>query len=348
MEEQTEPRQTEKRETRDEKRNRVIEEKISRLREIRGMALEEITGYVYRETWEGGRQALPPVEEILLDHEIGLRYGPGKYIVTYHLILDDGSRKMQTERYNIGPEYTQLHLDDCRATGRRSFIDGAAMVAGAPRPGPGIMDFLNEDKAKGLLAIAGVLKMILGGNGAQGDQVETLKAVLDGNNKVLAAALQGRGGSGGMPPELITLLFDRATKPEKRENPAALLRDQMDLFKEIQVLSNPAAAAAQRAQEDEEEERSRHPMQKMIEKALEYLPGLLEKFNGNETAAAQHLKKTNFLVSSYLKKPDVARAFFDAVARDHGADAAARWAAGFGLNAAQFQTQSAAPGVIQL
>jgi hypothetical protein len=332
--------------SRQEKQSRIIEEKIARLREVRGLPLADVKGYVYRETWEGGRQALPPVEDILYDHEIGLRYGPGKYMVTYHIELDDGTKKMQSERYNIGPEYLQLHLDDCQMTGRRSFINPNTLVQGAQMSqGGGLMDLLTEEKAKGLLGILGALKMVLG-NGGQNDQVETLKAVLDGNNKVLAAALSGGRGGGGLPSELITLLFDRATKPQRQENSAALLRDQLDLFKEIQVISNPAAAAAQRAQDDEETERSRNPMEKMIEKALEYLPGLLEKFNGNETAAAQHLKKTNFIVSSYLKKPDVARAFFDAVSRDHGQAAAERWAAGFGFNPSQFVNNG--PGVINL
>jgi len=332
--------------SRQEKQNKILEDKIERLRTARGLPIMDIKGYVYRESWEGGRQALPPIDDILFDHEIGLLYGPGKYVVTYHYELEDGSKKMLSERYNIGPEYTQLHLEHCQSIGRQSFINPSTFLPGQQKPQPGLMDLFTEDKAKGLLAILGALKMVLGNGSGNNDQVETLKAVLDGNNKVLAAALGGRSGGGGRPNELITLLFDRATKPQRQENPAALLRDQLDLFKEIEVIRNPQAAALQAQQIQEEEDRNMSPIQKMIEKAMEHLPALLERFGGNEQAAAQHLKKTNFLVSSYLKKPDVAKAFFAAVEKDQGRAAAERWAAGFGFNPAQFSQQG--PGVIHL
>ena len=300
-----------------------------RLRELRGQNFEEVTGYCYRETWEGKKQALPGCSSILMDHEIGLMFGPGLYMVAYHY-ADPTGTGIHTERYNIGPEYEQLHIEHCNQTGQRCYIDRNAKISGMNAPAFQLSDLLNEDKAKGILGLLAAVKMFMAPQGAN-SEVETLKAVLDGNNKLLVAALGGRGQSGGIPDNLITLLFDRATKPaavSRESNPLNAFKEQLDIFKEIKILTDPQAAAA--AAESEKVE-SMGPMDKLIEKGLEMLPAVLEKFGGNEAAAAADLKK-NFLLRSYLNNPKTAKKFFVAVAADYGQAAAERWAQGFGIN----------------
>ncbi|MCK9492670.1 MAG: hypothetical protein M0Q24_11360, partial [Sulfurimonas sp.] len=65
--------------TREEKEAAQLEKHLGKLYQLRGMEGEEVKGYVYREVMGGSSASLPPVDRVLMDHELGQLYGPGKY-----------------------------------------------------------------------------------------------------------------------------------------------------------------------------------------------------------------------------------------------------------------------------
>ena len=112
------------------------------------------------------------------------------------------------------------------------------------------------------------------------------------------------------------------------------LREQLDLFHEIREAVAPAPAPVQQSE-------NAGPMQFFIDKAIELFPAILEKFNGNETAAAQAIKKENFLVRSMMKKPDVQKSFYRAAVENYGEQRADNIARGFGINPASLKATNA-------
>jgi len=332
MEENKEPRII----TRSERQEIRMRERLDRIEELRGEYIDDVTAYVYRETLSGENTSLPPVKGVLADHELGLLYGPGKYKVVYRyldLSGGDGQEKYTSTsvRYSIGPEYAQLHREDCAMHGRPCYFDARAAIPGIPAPQDnGLSSLLNEDKIKGIIALLGAFKMMIG----QDRGSDELRYMLAENTKLLQSAIAGRSqptsdfGSRMLEQMLPKLL------EHKEVNPMQQLDAQLNMFGKLQELTNPQIAQQRR---EEEEVKNQGPFAKLIDKAMDMLPAFLERFNGDEYAAAKAVKSENIMARMMLSNEDAQKAFYQATSQKYGQNAAERWAAGFGINPEKFR-----------
>ena len=309
------------RESRDQRKQRELSEKIDQLNSLRGLDFEEVIGYVYREVFGGGRQALPPVENIASDHDFGQLYGPGKYMVLYEVVLEDnGERVKRTIRYNIGPEYAAIHKQYCLENNRPCLLDSYGQQGGRG-PGFQISDYLTEDKVKGLIGLLGAVKMILGSR--NDSESETLKFMLEQQSKTLQAVLTQKPAASSMPDTLVSEAFKLLTHRQEPKNHLATMREQLDFMRDLQGITNPAPIV---------EEKELSPLEKLFEKALEIIPGLLQQHNGNIEKAAAAAKKQHPFITSFLKNRDAQRGAYSGLVKKYGKEAADRWAAGFGID----------------
>jgi len=327
---------------RKERQQAEMEDRIKRLSKLRGNeSIYDIIGYPYRELVGKTRSTLPPVDTFLEDHELGLMFGPGKYTVVYKYIdpisgKEDGE-ECSTISYSIGVEYTQLHREHCQQTGQHCYLDARSIVPGIPQqPESGLASLLNEDKMKGIIGLLSAVKMLLGND----DRGSVYRDQLDSQTKLLQAVLtKGQpGGGNGFSETLMTTAVSRLLEPPKQVDASQMLKDQLDLFSRFQELKDPAIA---RERQEQEEERMKSPLDRMIDKAMDYLPIFLERFNGDERAAAVQLKKEHPEAKLMLQSPKMRQQFYEAVCREHGQLSADKWAQGLGIDPASLRAPAA-------
>lgn len=326
--------------TREERQHEAMEARLDRLAELRGDAIEDVVGYVYRETWGSDKTSLPPIRGVLEDHELGLLYGPGRYIVSYRFVdlskirdEDDETelgylkKSSTTIRYSIGPEYADLHREDCATHGRKCYLDSRASIPGFESPKEtGLMSVFKDDNIKGVMAFLTVLKQFFPSHGGSDD----LRVMLAENTKIIQAMANGnRNASGMLPEKILELTMTKMLERPEQKSPGALLKEQMDIFDMIESRRNPEASERRREQE---EERMKTPFDKLIEKAMDVLPVFLAKFDGDESKAAAAVKRENPMASVMLRSPVAQKAFYRATVEKHGQLAADRWASAFGID----------------
>lgn len=301
--------------TREEKEAQQLERHLDVLHQLRGIDGEEVKGYVYREVMGGTNASLPPIDRVLMDHELGQLYGPGKYRVTY-MIFHGSNTTRKTERYNIGREFAALHRQFCEENGLPCYLfENTTMPGERPRSGGGLADFLGGGKAQELLALAAGIKQLFGAP-QQNDQKEILIELIRSNGKaqpqnnmgenIVAKALELMGGG-------------------RNESPVAMLSQQLDLFSKMQT-------TFQQPQPAEKDEDNMGFWGKGIEMALAALPQILQQNNGNIEQAAKNLKSQNASLRVALGIPSVQKQAYAELCKKYGQSQADRWAAGFGLN----------------
>jgi len=300
--------------TREEKEAAQLERHLDVLHNLRGIDGEEVKGYVYREVMGGSNASLPPVDRVLMDHELGQLYGPGKYRVTY-MIYHGGDTTRRTERYNIGREFAAVHRQFCEENGLPCYLDQSTAIPGERRPaGGGLADFLGSGKAQELLALAAGLKQLLGGG--QNDQKEILVEMIRAQN---------RPQSNGMGENIVAKALEMMGAP-RNASPVALLGEQLDFFQKMQNTFQP------QQQPEKEEAAPVGFWEKGIEMALAALPQILQQNNGNIEQAAKALKQQNASLRVALGMPSVQKQAYQELTKKYGQTQADRWAAGFGLN----------------
>jgi hypothetical protein len=327
--------------TKSERQQAHLEARLDRLLELRGENIDDVTGYVYRENWGSGKVSLPPIQGVLEDHEFGIHFGPGRYSVVYRFIdLDQETKgeedfkpKNTTIIYQIGPEYAELHREDCRINNRQCYIDSKAIIPGMEPPKESVLaSILNEDKIKGLVGLLGAVKLLLGNK----DGSEDLRMMLTENTKLLQTALGGsrKNESNSFPEKIMEISLNRLLENKPDKSPREQLKDQMEMFSMVRDLANPEAAETKRAAK---EESMKGPLEKMVDKAMDILPVFLERFNGDERKAAQAVQKENPMAKLLLSSKDAQEAFYRSTSRQYGSAAADRWAQGFGIDPSRFQ-----------
>jgi hypothetical protein len=297
--------------SKEEKEVAQLERHLDVLHSLRGIDGDEVKGYVYREVMGGTNASLPPVDRVLMDHELGELYGPGKYRVTY-IIWHGTEQTRKTERYNIGREFANVHRQYCSENGVQCYLDSNTMLPGERRPQMGISDFLGSGKAQEVLALVAGLKQILG-NG-QNDQKELLIEMIRSQNRPQA----------GMGETIVAKALEMMGSPKQNNSPASILGEQLDIFQKMQSTFLPPAA-----------EKDSEPMsfwEKGIEMAMGAIPQILAQNNGNIEQAAKALKQQNASLRIALGMPTVQKAAYKELAGKYGQAQADRWAVGFGLN----------------
>ncbi len=313
--------------SRAEREENAILKKIDSIRELRGADFDEIDAYVYRQSWgDGGNISLPKLHQILEDYDLGMIYGPGKYLVTYVYTDAAGETKKKQIKYNLGAEFAEVHRKYCAENGLPCYLRNDTLIPGQSQslPAPAglkLGDLLNKEKLEGLIMLAGTLKQFLGGSNDK--LIEMQSKMIQGMmtqqqppimNEIMGAAVKNLLN----PP--------RPAAAQAAAGPLAGVREQLSLFNELRETFAPESAPA--AAEG-------GTMSRIVEMVLPMLPALLEKFGGNiEAAAAAQMK--NPIVKSYLKDTKTQKELFQAIAQQQGIEAAKSWAAGFGLDPAQF------------
>lgn len=306
--------------TREEKEAAQLEKHLGKLHQLRGIDGEEVKGYVYREVMGGSSASLPPVDRVLMDHELGELYGPGKYKVVY-MIFHGSETTRATERYTIGREFALVHRQFCEENGLPCYLDANAAIPGERAQKTSFMDFLGGGKAQELLALAAGIKQLLG-NGAN-DQKEILIELIKNQNR----PAQGMGES------IVAKALEMMGQPKEAANPAALLSQQLDMFSQ---LKNTFAS------EKEEGGAQMGFWEKGIEMALAALPQILQQNNGNIDQAAKQLKAKNASLRIALGIPSVQKQAYNELTKRYGQSQADKWAFGFGLNPLNLRGEVAA------
>lgn len=314
--------------TREGREMKRLENRVVRLSDLQQLSetCDDVVGYVYREkSLDSSRTGSGRIRKVLDDHDFGIRFGPGDFFVTYKFHKNDNSIESTSIRYSNGMEYAVLHRQYCNEN-RIPFYDHAG--AFQQQNGGGIMDLLDRNRIEALAGLAGLAKQVFAPppNNADATNLKLME---------LLAARSNNGLSDQIVIESIKSMRPQAAAALPPPSPRESLRDQMDLFREL-------AEVRELVQPKDKEEKETGPMSFLIEKALEILPDILAKHNGNETAAAQALKQQNIFVRTMLKKPSVQKEFYAAAVENYGPESAARWARGFGLEPSAI-TSPAAP-----
>lgn len=314
--------------TREEREIKRLENRVSRIAELKTRAdlSDDVIGYVYHERRDDeSRTTAGRIRAVLDDYEFGVRFGPGKFFVVYNFTDQEGVESNTSINYSTGPEFLEPYRQYCAENGL-PFVD---RISTQKSNGGGVLDLLDRGRVEALAGIAGLAKQVFNPGG------QDLAAQNARLMELLATRSNGPGLSDQIVIESIKTMRQPAAQPAALPppSPREMMREQMDFFRELQD-----AQIIQQPKEDKDQ----GPMQFLIEKALEILPSILEKHNGNETAAAQALKQQNFFVRSMLQKPDVQKSFYRAAVENYGPESAARWARGFGIDPAKFSAQAAA------
>ncbi len=322
MEDEKEELESSPKKTKAEKEEDKVLKKLETIRQLRGEELEEVEAYVQRQTWgEGGNVTLPKLHQILDDNDLGMIYGPGKYLVNYLYVNSAGENCRKAIRYNIGAEFADLHRKYCHETGRQCYLMNDTAISGQ-KPGLGfqLSDLLNQEKLQSLMMLGTAIKSMLG-SGSNDKLFEMQNQLI----KTMMTSQQVQ------QPKIIDNLLGVAVnrllegnKPQPQQNPLSSMKEQLSLFQDMRDLISPEPVSAEGG-----------TMSKIVEMVLPMLPGLLEKFGGNIEAAAKAQLK-NPLVKGYLKDTTTQKELYQAIARKDGVQAANAWASGFGIDPAQF------------
>lgn len=317
--------------SREERNNIRLIERLEQIHKMRGQEVPEVVGYVYRDNWDATKSALPPVRAILLDHEFGALYGPGRYSVSYFKReeLEDGNlsglEKFGTVTYNISAEFAPVHVEFCRENGRTPQLDSRAIIPGMQQPQQnGLADLLTPEKMKAAAGFLAALKEITGSGNQNQSQLFQL------TTELIRANGRNPQQAGGVGDSVVQEALKMIAAPRHQDNPMKALRDSVETLRDLQTLTNPAAAAAL---EEEKEEKKMTYTEKMISQALDALPQLLQAFGGNVKAAAQQAKQDNPFQTSMIKaSPKLQREFYTQCSARYGRNHADQWALGLGLD----------------
>jgi hypothetical protein len=320
--------------SREERNNQRLMDRLEQIHRMRGYDAPEVVGYVYRDNWDATKSALPPVNAILLDHEFGALYGPGRYSVSYFKReeMEDGNlsglQKFGTVTYNISAEFSAVHVEFCQQNGRTPQLDSRAMIPGMQQQqAGGLADLLTPEKMKAAAGFLAALKEITGSGGNNQNQLFQLTTELIRANGRNPQQVSGVGDS------VVSEALKMIAAPRHQSDPMKALRDSVETLRDLQTLTNPAAAAAAAAAEEERNEGKMTYTEKMISQALDALPSLLQAFGGNVKAAAQQAKADNPLQTAIIKgSAKLQREFYTQCAARYGRAHADQWALGLGLD----------------
>ena len=286
--------------TREEKQIKKLEHHLQTIADIRQIECDEIVGYFYRETTGQKPEALPQVEEVLTDDEVGRRLGPGRYKAIYRIIDEDGSSVYKVVRYRIAREYARLHREYCAETGEQYF---GGIEQQKPQDG-GLLSLLTGGRAQELIGIAAGVKALFSAPPPPPAQ--------------------------SMSDAVMVAMIQNMNKPAPpAADPVAAMGAQLDLFAKLRDVTAPQLPPPP-APEKEEKEMSF--MDKTIEMGLQFLPEILNKNNGDIQKAAAAAKLESKKLRALLLVPSVHKPAYQALVKKYGQAAADQWAAGFGLD----------------
>lgn len=303
-------------EIREEKRLQKLEERLERIHFLRGLENDyDIRGYVYKIRTNGRRDTCAPVDSVLDDHDFGIQYGPGLYEVIYVVKDLDEKETRKCVSYSIHSSYKALHKSWCIENGIE-FIDESFTQAAAPAAGPRF-DFSRLMTPEGATAILGAVEALK--RLFSGGQSDLLRDLLNQQNKVIESALSGSKKENALENKIMAAAVDRMLAPAK--SGFEEMRGQIDMLKELGL-------ATGLIQESTDE---KGPGAAILEKALEHLPALLERFANNPVHAGRALIREQPGARILLASKKNQAAAIAAVQARHGSQVAQGLAQGAGI-----------------
>jgi hypothetical protein len=306
------------------------EKHLESLLALKGLEGWEVIGYVWR--LGSRRTSLPPISEVLADHEFGEMHGPGIFSVQYRLYETPGDHSKFRKKevtYNIGPEYSQLHVDWCRANGRQCFVGigtGAipGMEQGKGQSGFDFREFLNKDTATTIATLLGALKLVFAPQNGGDDlktiyqsQTELFKTMLTNGSRREQNPLQDR---------ILTAAVERMLNPPQPADPVEMLGKQMQYLGTMKTMFG-------------EESANPSMMEKITDRALDLLPALIEKMGAAKPQEGQGAKMLEGMESSIPKTLEGKKALYAACVRGYGRETADKLARSMGIDPASLQPQ---------
>ena len=279
----------------------------------------EIEGRIYRKTKPEdsiGRmsfEAIAKVNEIVDEDWIGRHFGGGNYFIKW--TFKQGDRKeIRQKNYAVGPEYDK-------------FVKEAAPAVSGAVPGVsgldlgGLLGSLTVDKIMAITAAVKAVKEIFAPppTPAPVDITKLLEIIATNSNKQSVS-------------DAIVIESMRAMK-EKNTQPPQTLAQQIADFRALKETFKDEFTSDSTEGGDE--------MNFLLEKAIEYLPLLLQKKNNDFRAVGAEARDNPLIKSVISSNPELTQKFFEQARATYGDAAVQQLAAGFGLKATIIPAQTA-------
>lgn len=269
----------------------------------------EIEGKIYRKTKPEdsiGRmsfEAIAKVCEKVDEDWIGRHFGSGNYFIKWTFRKGD-RKELRQKHYSIGAEYDK-------------FIKPSAPAVSGAVPGfsgldlGGLLGSLTVEKIAAIGSAIKLVKDIFAPPPAPVDITKLLEIIATNSNKQSVS-------------DAIVIESMRAMKQQNTQPPQTLAQQIADFralketFKD--EFSNDSAEGG-----DE--------MNFLLEKAIEYLPLLLQKKNNDFRAVGAEARENPLIKSIISSNPELTQKFFEQARATYGDAAVQQLAAGFGLKA---------------
>lgn len=275
----------------------------------------EIEGRIYRKTKPEdsiGRmsfEAIAKVNEIVDEDWIGRHFGGGNYFIKW--TFKQGDRKeIRQKNYAVGPEYDKFVKDTAPA------VSGAVPGVSGLDLG-GLLGSLTVDKIMAITAAFKAVKEIFAPPPpSQPDYTKLLEIVLANNQK-------------SSPSDaIVTACLANLQKPQQTQSVAQQIAD----FRALKETFKDEFSSDSTEGGDE--------MNFLLEKAIEYLPLLLQKKNNDFRAVGAEARENPLIKSIISSNPELTQKFFEQARATYGDAAVQQLAAGFGLKATIIPAQT--------
>lgn len=278
----------------------------------------EIEGRIYRKTKPEdsiGRmsfEAIAKVNEIIDEDWLGHHFGGGNYFIKW--TFKQGDRKeIRQKNYAVGPEYDK-------------FVKDTAPAVSGPVPGVSGLDlggFLGSLTVEKIAAIGSAIKLVKDifappPPPAPVDITKLLEIIATNSNKQSVS-------------DAIVIESMRAMKQQNAQPPQTLAQQIAD-FKALKDTFKDEFSSDSAEGGDE--------MNFLLEKAIEYLPLLLQKKNNDFRAVGAEARENPLIKSVISSNPELTQKFFEQARATYGDAAVQQLAAGFGLKATIIPAQT--------
>lgn len=279
----------------------------------------EFEGLIYRKTKPEncvGRmsfEAVAKVFEIVDEDWIGRHFGGGNYFIKW--TFRQGNRKEVRQRnYSVGPEYDKFVKEPAPA------VSGAVPGVSGLDLG-GLLSSLTVEK---IAAIGSAIKLVkdIFAPPAPVDITKLLEIIATNSNKQSVS-------------DAIVIESMRAMKQQNAQPPQTLAQQIAD-FKALKETFKDEFSSDSTEGGDE--------MNFLLEKAIEYLPLLLQKKNNDFKAVGAEARENPLIKSIISSNPELTQKFFEQARATYGDAAVQQLAAGFGLKATIIPAQTGEGG----
>lgn len=270
----------------------------------------DLTGRIYRRSPGDNSPGRPPSGEFLQkinficdDSYIAETFGPGSYSVRYSFKYK-GERKQTTHKFDISNEVITANK---KKTEPQQMGD---IQSGLVQAGQKFLSGLTLEKMAMIgTAIKGIRDFIAPPPPPQIDFVKLLEVVTAMNNRPQTPTLND------------TIVIKALEGMQKQQSGP-------DIFKQFEMIEK----VKDLVRGEETREASGDTME-YIKLAMQFLPSLLQKKNGNFEAVGAEASQNTIVKNLIASNPELTRQFFQTAVEKYGPENAQKLAAGFGYKA---------------